>query len=154
MDEQAMIAQQLAISHERLRRCVADVADEEASRVQAGLLAPIVWQLGHVALVDTGFAQNAGGTCTIPPQFVGLFRAGSGGTADYPPLADVWAAFDAAHEALLGVARTVDGAVPVDGSGRYHNVGEMLIFCTYHRGYHVGKITTLRALLGKPRLFG
>ncbi|HLJ59832.1 MAG TPA: DinB family protein [bacterium] len=154
MDKNAMIAQQLGISHERLRLCVADLADEDAGRVHAGLLAPIVWQLGHVALVDAGFVQKAGGTCTIPPRFDELFRAGSGGAADYPPLADVWAAFDAAHEALLEVARTVDGATPVDGRGRYHNVGEMLIFCTYHRGYHVGKITTLRALLGKPRLFG
>ena len=154
MDEKARLAQQLGISRERLRLCVADVTDEEAGRVQAGLLAPIVWQLGHVALVDAGFAQKAGGTCAIPPRFIDLFRAGSGGTGDYPPLADVWAAFDAAHEALVGVARTVDGAVPLDGAGRYHNIGEMLIFCTYHRGYHVGKITTLRALLGKPRLFG
>ena len=30
----------------------------------------------------------------------------------------------------------------------------MFAFSNNHRWYHIGKITTLRALLGKPRLFG
>jgi hypothetical protein len=41
----------------------------------------------------------------------------------------------------------------VDGRN-YRTAGEMLVFAIYHRGYHVGKATTLRALLKKPRLFG
>ncbi|MFN3286306.1 MAG: hypothetical protein ACK45F_08505 [bacterium] len=36
----------------------------------------------------------------------------------------------------------------------YRNVGEMLALSAYHRGYHIGKMTTVRALLGKRRLFG
>lgn len=42
----------------------------------------------------------------------------------------------------------------IEGVRSYRSVGEALLFLTYHRGYHIGKITTLRALLGKQRVFG
>ncbi len=35
----------------------------------------------------------------------------------------------------------------------FKTVGDVVSFATFHRGYHIGKICTLRALLGKPRLF-
>lgn len=40
------------------------------------------------------------------------------------------------------------------GAAAYPPLGEVLTFTPYHRGYHIGKMTTLRALLGKVRLFG
>jgi hypothetical protein len=49
--------------------------------------------------------------------------------------------------------RTAQLDAPAEGRS-YSTVEEMLVFAVYHRGYHVGKITTLRALLKKPRLFG
>jgi uncharacterized damage-inducible protein DinB len=58
--------------------------------------------------------------------------------------------------------RVVQGLSPVvwqvghlaQADGVLLSVGEMLAFSAYHRGYHIGKMATLRALLGKPRLLG
>ncbi len=153
MDINAMISQQLDLSHERVKRCVADLTDEEARRVLAGMLTPVIWQLGHLAVVDAGVVQRGGGSYTVPPRYVDLFKQGTGGQADYPPLEEVSATFDGAQWALLTVAREADYTKPVEARA-YTNVGEMLIFVNQHRGYHIGKMTTLRALLTKPRLFG
>jgi hypothetical protein len=82
-----------------------------------------------------------------------FFKAGTGGPADYPSLGQVWEAFDRGHSTLVEAARSADMTRPVEGP-MYANVGEMLIYASVHRGYHIGKMTTLRALLNKPILFG
>lgn len=153
MDAKPIVVQQLGISHDRLKQCIDDLTDEEARRLLAGALSPVVWQLGHVAVMDASFAQRAGGTHTVPARFTDLFKMGSGGAADYPPLSDVWGAFEASHQALLATAQTADYTKPIEGRA-YSNVGEMLTYASAHRTYHIGKMTSLRALLGKKRLFG
>ena len=54
--------------------------------------------------------------------------------------------------------RTVSEArleTPAEGPrGLWKNYSEMFSFANTHRWYHIGKITSLRALLAKPRLFG
>jgi uncharacterized damage-inducible protein DinB len=155
MDMAAMISQQIVGSRERLRRCLEDLTGDEARRVLAGGLSPVTWQVGHLAVVDATFVQRGGSAYAPPPHYLDLFKMGSGGAADYPPLGEAWEAFDGAHQALLRVAAEADYRTPVEHRFRiYTNIGEMLIFACYHRGYHTGKIATLRALLGKPRLFG
>jgi uncharacterized damage-inducible protein DinB len=155
MDMTEMMSQQLTASRERLRRCLEDVTDDEARQVLAGQLSPVTWQVGHVATIDASFVTRGGGTFTLPPRYAELFGTGTGGRADYPPLSNVWAVFDGAHQALLRVAAQAHYPTPVESRSRaFTNLGEMLIFACHHRGYHIGKITTLRALLGKPRLFG
>ena len=155
MDMTSMISQQIVSSRERLRRCLEGVTDDEARRVLAGRLSPFTWQVGHLATIDATFAERGGGTYALPPSYADLFKMGSGGAADYPALSEVWNAFDGAHQALLRVAAEADYESPIEHRFRiYTNIGEMLIFACHHRGYHLGKIATLRSLLGKPRLFG
>jgi len=150
----AAIIQQLNVAYGRLRRCADDLTDEEARRVLAGTLLPVTWQIGHLAVVDTSFVNRAGGRHECPGGYTEMFRPGSVGTAQYPPFPDVWAAFETAHQALLRTAGGADlDAAAESSAGTYTNVGEMLIFACVHRGYHIGKITSLRALLGKPVLF-
>ena len=80
---------------------------------------------------------------------------GTGGAAKYPPLAEVRQAFEATHQALLKTAATADYDAPTPRPGNsYANVGELMVSACVHRAYHIGKMTTLRALLGKDRLFG
>ncbi len=153
MDMRSMLAQQLTVSYDRAKRCIADLSDEEARRMLAGKLTPVIWQLGHIVVVDSSFVGRAGGTYAVPPRFVDLFKQGTGGQADYPPLGDAAAAFDGVQQALLRAAREADFAKPVDGRA-YTNVGEMMMYVSAHRNYHIGKMATLRALLAKPRLFG
>jgi hypothetical protein len=59
---------------------------------------------------------------------------------------------EAAHDALAAVAQSTDLTAPVSGEF-FKSVADVISFACFHRGYHIGKICTLRALLGKPRLF-
>lgn len=142
----------LDASFSRAMRCVDDLSDEEARRSPHGL-SPIVWQLGHLALSDNGYLSRIGAQPSVPGSYVDLFKSGSGGQADYPRLHDVRMGFTAGQHALEELLLELDIAREVDARN-YKTVGEMLIFAAYHRGYHIGKMTTLRALLAKPRLFG
>lgn len=153
MDATAMVCQQLTVSFDRLKKCVADLTDEEARRQLAGKLSPVIWQLGHVAVSDAQFAQRAGGSYAVPPHFANLFKMGSGGQADYPSLEEVSAVLSQAHRSLLAAAQEADYTKPLEGRS-YSTVGELLVFAVQHRGYHIGKMASLRALLGKPILFG
>lgn len=149
MDARALISRQLAVSYDRVMRCVDGLTEEEVRQVLAGQLNPVVWQLGHRASVDSTSALRSGGAPTAPPHYADLFRPGPGGVQDYPPLEEVRAAFDGAQEELLRLAARADLSSPLD-SPAYTTVGEMLVSACVHRGSHMGKMATLRALLGKP----
>ncbi|HXX39289.1 MAG TPA: DinB family protein [bacterium] len=153
MDAASIVKRGFESTYERLKRCAADLTDEEARRVLAGQLTGATWQIGHTALIDANVVRRAGGTFAVPDGYESLFKMGSGGSAAYPPLADLLNLLERTQAALLQIAATGDYARPVEGQN-YSNVGEMLVFNCVHRGYHIGKLTTIRALLGKPRLFG
>lgn len=153
MDIRDVLHYGLSTTHARVNRCLEDLTEEEARRSPAEGLSPVVWQVGHIALTDLTFAHRAGRPAQEPPGYAGLFQMGTGGETAYPPLHEIRQALIRAQQALQDVSRTADLDAAVDARS-YSTVGEMLAFAIYHRGYHVGKITTLRALLQKPRLFG
>jgi len=153
VDVTVWVKNRLVATHEFLQRCVADLTDEEGGRVIAGRLTPAVWQIGHLALVDADYVQRGGGTHVLPVTYHDLFHRGGEVRGAYPPLRDVWTTFEGVHRALVEVAGKADYTGPTEGRA-YATVGEMLIQACVHRGYHVGKLTTLRTLLGKPRMFG
>lgn len=152
MDQRDVALFGLKATLTRVNRCLEEINDEEARRVPSGLT-PLIWQVGHIATSDFGFAARAGGPSKAPAGYDALFGRGTGGEAAYPPLAEVVGTLTRAQEALEAVARTADLGATVE-TPNYATIGQMLTFVAYHRGYHVGKMTTLRALLGKPRLFG
>jgi hypothetical protein len=149
---QDVIQYGLTATYTRMLRSVEDVSDVEARQIPHNL-SPLIWQLGHLALSDGGFFRLSGGVSPAPESFKGFFRTGSGGPADYPSLTDVRTVAEAVQRELMQLAKLGELSQRVE-SRNFTTVGEMLIFAGYHRGYHVGKMTTLRALLGKPRLFG
>jgi hypothetical protein len=151
MITRTMLTDQLDLYHARLEMALEGITDEEARRVMAKPLAPVVWQIGHLAVVDAIYVQRGGGSYTVQPSYDNLFKPGTGGEAAYPPLREVWAAFSGAHQALRALVDGADLARALQHpAGAYSNVGGMLLYACYHRGYHAGKIGTLRALLGKP----
>lgn len=152
METRELIQFGLDATYTRVLRCVEDISEKEARERPQGL-APLVWQVGHLALADAGFLRRAGLTQEVPTSYLDLFKTGSGGLADYPSVAEVRSVFEAGQRALTDLLRSVDLSRPIE-SRNYSTVGEMLVFACYHRGYHIGKMTTLRALLSKPRLFG
>lgn len=147
-----LIAYGLETTFVRAVRCVEDVTDEEA-RVRRHGLTPVIWQLGHIVTADAGYLRRVGGVVELPAVYREIFPTGTGGDASYPPLDEVRRYFEQVQRELLQAAQTADLSHPVDGQS-YRTAGEVLLFTTYHRGYHIGKMTTLRALSGKPRLFG
>ncbi len=133
----------------RLLEGLNDVTESEAQRAPVAGLSPIIWQAGHLALTDFNYARRADGTSVPPDGYAGLFNPGTGGEGKYPSLAEVRDVLSRAQQTLEGIARTADLNAPLD-TPTYKTVGEMLVFVQYHRGYHIGKIMTLRALLKKP----
>lgn len=157
MDKRALIQHQLTTSHRFVKHCLGDITEAEAGRPPEAILAPIVWQVGHLAFADTNFVERAGiaAATDLPERYAALFKTGTGGAADYPSLSETVKVFDGTHEALVRVVAEANLEAPNEGPrGTWNNVGEMLSFADVHRWYHIGKINTLRALLGKPRLFG
>lgn len=153
MDQRETLQYGLSATHTRIHRCLEEISEEDAGRSPIAGLASIVWQIGHLAWADFGFARRVDGRVEMPAGYDGLFKPGTGGEGPYPTLKDVTVALDRAHQSLEGIARTADLATPIEARN-YGSVGQMLVFACYHRGYHVGKMTTLRALLNKSRLFG
>ena len=158
MDVNAAIQFQLQRTHERVRQCLADLSAEEARRLPLPRLSPVVWQVGHLAFYDARYAERAGvghghGMPELPRQYEHLFKIGTGGEADYPPIDQVVEVFDGTNAALQAIGRSGDLAKPVEGE-LYKDIGGMLFFACIHRNYHIGKMATLRALLNKPILFG
>jgi DinB superfamily len=146
-----MVTEQLDLYHARLGRALEGITEEEGRRVLAGCLAPIVWQVGHLAVVDALWIQRAGRSYAVEPRYSDLFKPGTGGEAEYPALTEVWGVFSSVHGALLKFVDEADFAKPLEHpAGAYTSVGGMFVYACYHRGYHVGKTGTLRALLGKP----
>jgi hypothetical protein len=160
MDDRALIQHQLARSHQIVKQCLGDVTETEARQLPEAKLAPVIWQVGHLAAANQNFIQRAGATSTaaLPARYTDLFKTGTGGAADYPALSEVVKSFDETHEALVRTVAEARLETPIEvPAGRprvFTTFGEMFTFADAHRWYHIGKITSLRALLGKPRLFG
>jgi len=157
VENRDLILHSLGASHQVVKQMLSEISDEEARRMPNTTLSPIIWQVGHLAVANTNFIQRVGVTSatTLPERYPALFKTGTGGAADYPPLGEVVRAFEDTHEALMRVAAEANLDAPNDGPrGFWNNVAGAFAFADVHRWYHIGKITSLRALLGKPRLFG
>lgn len=156
MDDRALLQQQLAVSHQIVKHCLSDLSDDDLRQMPQAL-SPVIWQVGHLAVTNMSFIQRAGATpaTSLPGNYPDLFKTGTGGKADYPQMEGVVRAFDDTHEALMRVIAEAKLDSPNEGPrGLWKNQAEMFGFSNTHRWYHIGKITSLRALLSKPRLFG
>jgi hypothetical protein len=155
VDTRTLLQEQLAGSHQIIKYTLGEVSDQDARRMPAATLSPIIWQVGHLALTNGSFAKRAGVTVPVPENYAALFKGGSGGEAAYPPLEEVVRVFDDTHRGLVSAVAGADLDAADDAPrGLWKNLGGMFAFANAHRWYHVGKIASLRALLGKPRLFG
>jgi DinB family protein len=163
MDDRALLQHQLAVSRQILMRSLDGISDEEARKTPSDLT-PIVWQVGHIALANYGFARRNIGFVVgadvppsemLPGNSAALFKTGTGGPAAYPVFGDVVGSAEASQDALARAVAEADLSAPNEGPrGLGKTQAEAFAFAVTHCSYHIGKINTLRALLGKPRLFG
>jgi DinB family protein len=156
MDSRALLRDQLGATHQILVRSLADISDDESRRIPVAALSPVIWHLGHLVVTDAHIARKAGGMAAAAPvDYAPLFKTGTGGKADYPPLGEIASAFDGTHAALGRAVAEAKLDAPNEGPiGLWKDVTGMMMFANNHRWYHIGKITSLRSLLSKRRLFG
>lgn len=153
MNVQELIQTQHRLVADRILASLADLSADELLARPNGLV-PVIWHVGHVAFYDALLAKRAGETPAIPEGYEELFKYGSTGSDSLPPADDVIRFFHEAHSGLLNLAQG-DLDRPVQAPLQsYQTVGEGLMRMLYHRGYHHGKIMTLRSLLNKSRLLG
>jgi len=143
----------LQTSVEGLQSLLEDMDEEELAARPQGL-APVVWQVGHVAVFDAQLARQAGRPVDIPLGWEALFAKGSSGEGPLPPMERVMGLLRTANDQLVELCATDLARPVVTSSGQAAPLARALVFHLFHRGYHAGKIMTLRALLGKPRLLG
>ena len=148
----AVLAGMLRRSADSLLAALDDMSDDEL-RARPHGLAPALWQVGHLVL-DARIARGAGAAIDLPEGWSTLFEWGTSGEGDLPSRDEVVRLFREVNDRMLelcagDLARDVEYA-----PGRTDTLGNLLAFHLYHRGYHHGKLMTLRALLGKPRLLG
>ena len=134
-------------------RTLGDPKEDEMQRSPAGGLSPIIWQAGHVIATDVYFARLCGSDVTLPDGFDALFGRGTGGVKAYPSLAEITPLYERGQAALEAVVQSAEMGRAVE-SKNFKTVADALSFACFHRGYHTGKICTLRALLGYSPLFG
>ena len=156
VDAKVLIREQLVVTQQFLKRCLSDISDDESRRMPDATLSPIIWQVGHLAAINSYLVRRVGGAAAAEPaRYRELFKTGTGGSAAYPPLDAIVAACDSTHEALVRALAEANLDAPNESSaGFWKDVGGLFSFANSHRWYHIGKITSLRALLGKGRLFG
>lgn len=152
-DARGLLADMLDGTYTRIQRVLTDITEEDGRAGPHGLT-PVVWQVGHMALTDSRALSRLAIPVSIPGTYEALFTTGTGGVANYPPLDAVVPVMAQVNAQLRQLA--LEGALDqaIEGTRSYRTAEEALVFLIYHRGYHIGKITTLRALLGKQRMFG
>ena len=133
-------------------RTLGDLKEDELQRSPAGGLSPVIWQVGHVTATDAYFARLCGSDISLPDGFDALFGRGTGGVKAYPSLAAVKPLYERGQAALEAVVQSAEMGRAVE-SKNFKTVAEALSFNCFHRGYHIGKICTLRALMGYAPLF-
>ncbi len=147
-----ILARMLRRSADSLLAALDDMSDDEL-RARPHGLTPALWQVGHLVL-DARIARGAGAAIEVPEEWSALFEWGTSGEGVLPSRDEVIRLFREVNDRMLelcagDLARTVEYA-----PGRSDTLGNLLAFHLYHRGHHHGKLMTLRALLGKPRLLG
>lgn len=154
MDARPYIVNNLDLTAERALKATADLSDDEA-RQRPHRLASIVWQLGHITFYDGRAAARAGGDVVVPAEYEALFKIGTGDAANLPPLMEVRQVFEAQHRKLVEATNRANLEEPTKiPHPTAKTIGESSAYTIGHRGYHTGKIATLRALIGKNRVFG
>lgn len=152
MDFREVYRKQLTFSADSFLNTTADLTEEEAARRPHGL-APVVWQLGHIIFYEADLVSRVRGTdLIVPASYKDLFQSGTSGEGPLPTLAEVRETFRRVNEEMVNLLE-LPCELEVQTGPNKSTLAQSIMFAIYHRGWHNGKIMTLRALLGKPVMF-
>jgi hypothetical protein len=148
MQASALLKIQQAASYQRVRKSTEGLSEAELKARPQGLTS-VLWQVGHLAASDSALLGRAGVNLKLPEWLRPLYAKDSTGEGLTQSMAEIWGVFDPIQAALLELCSS-DLDKPIDHPAKiYSNVGEGLLYMQIHRGYHHGKILTLKKLLGK-----
>lgn len=120
---------------------------------------PVLWQMGHLAYADDGFAHGLGGLARVTPEawdtIFGMGSTPAGDLSAYPDPAAVRAALDTTRANLRAWFQGMDAetlAKPLPERlavfGPSH--GALMSTLAAHESMHAGQITVVRRALGLP----
>lgn len=124
----------------------------------------IMFNIGHIALVDANFLAAAGATSrAVPSSYQALFNAGcqpSDSAADYPDPAEVVDVLQRVREELAAHLKALpdERLLATAGDPRLADIcptiAHMPSFIASHEMSHTGQILLIRRALGLPGVLG
>ncbi|MBI1280030.1 MAG: DUF664 domain-containing protein [Anaerolineaceae bacterium] len=145
---------QLRFARGEFVRGLKDVTDEEA-RKRFMPMNCISWMVGHLAYQENTYWLYRAQGENAAPELIPL--VGWGQPASTPPLADMWAAWEAVTKAADPyldslTTETLQTFYIIKGQPHSESVGSMLRRTTYHYFYHLGEGMAVRQMLGHTNL--
>ena len=149
-----LFVDQLRFTRRELQRGLAGVTDEEARR-RFMPMNSISWIVGHLAFQENTYWMVRAQGKNVAPQLQPL--VGWDMPATTPPLADMWAAWEAVTQAADPYLDTLtpeilQSRMIVNGQPWVETVGTMLQRVLFHYWYHLGEAMAIRQLLGHTNL--
>ncbi len=140
-----------------------DLNEEDWFWTPPGFVTHVAWQVAHIASSQYGLClfrlrgRTAEDETLIPQEFWDNFKIGSipvAGAENNPPVATIWGVFDGMQEQVLSeLADKSDQEVDIPLEKPHPAFSTVLGGIEYspmHELIHVGQITLLRRLMGKP----
>ncbi len=145
---------QLRFARSEFQRGLQGITDEEA-RKRFMPMNCISWMIGHLAFQENRYWMVRALGKDAAPQLDGL--VGWDQPASTPPLADMWAAWEAVTQATdpyldTLTTETLQSFYIINGKPHVESVGSMLRRTTYHYFYHLGEGMAVRQMLGHTNL--
>ncbi len=147
------LVDQLTFAHTELARSLAGVTPEEAvQRIMP--MNSLSWIVGHLADQEQRYFLIGQGLEPVAPELNAL--VGFGKPASTPPLAEMWAAWEAVTSATAPVLATMTDedllALPPAGGPPGESNGTLLLRVITHYWFHIGEGQAIRQLLGHTGL--
>lgn len=153
----------MRFAHKMLADMAAGIPDERACEQLPGAYNHKLWTLGHMAHSNQWFACLIDGQPMTSPQewetLFGMKSKPTGNPAEYPPVADMRAAFEASIDRLCAAVESLNdaelaGPTAGDGAGFVNDKLDSALKTVWHYGWHLGQIASLRKGLGLPSMMG
>ncbi len=137
-----------------------DFTADDARR-SSGVVNPLAWQLGHLAVTeDYAYRMATGDTDVLVAKELhdtcGNACPAPTDATTYPPLEELWALLGRTHARVIALAQrssdTDFDKESVTKNPFFRTVGQTIYELALHENYHVGQVGALRKGLGKPSL--
>lgn len=135
----------------RILRSVEGISTDEALWIPAGFRNNILWNLGHIVVVQQLFHYKlAGQPLRISDEMVALFRAGTSpgdwdGTPDLDAVLTLLETLPRALEEDYGAGRLSEYQPYKTSSGiEITSIESALVFNSFHEGLHTGIVQSMR----------